>query len=303
MSQNALPSAESGNSYQHGPAESAHAPHPPAGLTATGRYGSIYLGQMQPGGEPPFWRNQAKLIVVLSAGLCTITRRLRGSEAQVVQVAEGQLCLIGAAATFDFACEKATALAVIGIDPAALAEFSSANSGDIALLELEDLGRTDVMIWDIVARLRHLCRWETQPSAGYLESLATLFSVHVLQAATAPAKAPKPGLCPAQMRQVHDFIKKHLSEPIAVATLAREAHLSPYHFTRLFKQTTGLSPHRYLTNCRVEEAYTLLRDGNHRVADAAYAVGFCDQSHLDRHFRRRYGYAPRTLLRQPNAQI
>lgn len=258
---------------------------------------------MQPGGEPPFWRKQAKLIVVLNAGHCEITQRTPGTEVKTFDVTGEQFCLIGAGVKFDFLCQKASALAVIGIDPVTLAGYPITTSDTVTPLKLDALGRADVLIWSIVAHFRRLCRWETQALPALLEALATAFAIQVLQAIQAPAKAPKPGLSPAQMRQVNEFITRNLAQPITVAELAREAHLSAYHFMRLFKQNTGVSPHRYLIARRVEEAHALLRDGNHRVADAAYAVGFCDQSHLDRHFRRHYGYAPRTLLRQLDTQI
>ena len=259
---------------------------------------------MHPDGVPPSrWRNQTNLVVALNAGLCEVTHRLLHGEAKAHHVTGNQFCLIGARAKVDFRCHIAGIIAVIGVDPAALPEYSPGNSADVVLHNLAVLARADVLIWDIVARFRSLCRPGSAPSGAYLESLATIFSVHVLKASAAPARPAKPGLSPAQMRHVHDFIISHIAQPLDVPALAGEVNLSPYHFMRLFKRTTGIPPHHYLIERRVEKAHLLLADGNHRVADAAYEVGFCDQSHLDRHFRRKYGYAPRTLIRQHAAQV
>ena len=305
MPPKAHPSTKSGKSSQLGASDAVRGePRAPTSLSSAGRYGSLYLGDMHPdGAHPPRWHNQANLVVALNAGLCEVTHRFLDAEAKAHHVTGDQFCLIGARAKVDVRCHIAGTIAVIGIDPAALPEYSPGNSEDVVLHNLGVLARADVLIWDIVARFRNLCRPGNAPSGAYLESLATIFSVHVLQAGAEPTQAPKPGLSPAQMRHVHEFITSHIAQPLDIATMAREVNLSAYHFTRLFKRTTGIPPHHYLIERRVEKAHLLLADGNHRVADAAYAVGFCDQSHLDRHFRQKYGYAPRTLIRQHAAQV
>ena len=259
---------------------------------------------MHPDGVPPSrWHNQTNLVFALNAGLCEVTHRLLNGETKAHQVTGDQFCLIGARAKVELRCHIAGILAVIGIDPATLPAYSQVSSEAVVSHDLAALARVDVLIFNIVALFRNLCRPGSAPSGAYLESLATIFSVHVLMASAEPTRPPKPGLSPTQMRHVHDFIIGRIAQRLDVPTLAGEVNLSPYHFMRLFKRTTGIPPHRYLIERRVEKAHLLLADGNHRVADAAYEVGFCDQSHLDRHFRRKYGYAPRTLIRQHAAQV
>jgi AraC family transcriptional regulator len=72
------------------------------------------------------------------------------------------------------------------------------------------------------------------------------------------------------------------------------AHVSPYHFARLFKHSTGLPPHQYVIACRVERAKELLRERDRLpLADVAAEVGFSSQSHFTRHFKRLVGVTPR----------
>ena len=75
---------------------------------------------------------------------------------------------------------------------------------------------------------------------------------------------------------------------------AAAAHVNPYHFARLFKAGTRLPPHQYVIARRVERAKELLR-GRDRppLAEVATEVGFSDQSHFTRHFRRLVGVTPR----------
>jgi len=79
-------------------------------------------------------------------------------------------------------------------------------------------------------------------------------------------------------------------EPWVRAT-AHLLHAHPTHLVRAFTHTHGLPPHQYLTGRRVELARQLLLDGQ-RPAEVAAAVGFHDQSHLTRHFKRYLGVSP-----------
>ncbi|HKQ40341.1 MAG TPA: helix-turn-helix transcriptional regulator, partial [Verrucomicrobiae bacterium] len=81
-------------------------------------------------------------------------------------------------------------------------------------------------------------------------------------------------------------------------SLAGAAGLSPFHFARLFKRSTGLSPHQYVLRCRVERARGLLMRSKASIAEVAVEVGFCDQSHLAAHFKRVYGVSPKAFLQQ-----
>ena len=82
-----------------------------------------------------------------------------------------------------------------------------------------------------------------------------------------------------------------LATPLRVADLAQAVGLSPFHATRLFTQASGLPPHAWRTQLRLQRALGPLRAGA-TVADVAVASGFTDQSHFTRHFRRMFGVPP-----------
>lgn len=95
------------------------------------------------------------------------------------------------------------------------------------------------------------------------------------------------------LRAVEEYIHAHLDQNIALADLAAVAHLSEFHFARLFKQTTGLPPHQFVIHQRVERAKRLIAAGRLSLAQIAIDVGFSDQSQLTRHFKRLVGVTPK----------
>jgi AraC-like DNA-binding protein len=108
-------------------------------------------------------------------------------------------------------------------------------------------------------------------------------------------EAPDPsrgGLSPAMKNRVCDFIESHISEKISLDALSSMAGLSPHHFARAFQQSLGIPPHRYLLRRRLEHVEQMLRHTQLPLSHIALAVGFSDQSHLNRHFRRLTGMSP-----------
>jgi AraC-like DNA-binding protein len=96
---------------------------------------------------------------------------------------------------------------------------------------------------------------------------------------------------PAAVRRAREYIEACYTENISVGDLASIAHLSPFHFIRVFQKQTGMPPHAYLMQTRVRKARALLAQG-WRIVDAAYETGFADQSHLTKHFKRTLGFTP-----------
>ncbi|MGF1570679.1 MAG: AraC family ligand binding domain-containing protein [Nodosilinea sp.] len=110
-----------------------------------------------------------------------------------------------------------------------------------------------------------------------------------------PATAPGP-TSPGRdrlkpVRQVQDYVRQHYAENLSLDQLATLANLPPLKLLRQFRQLTGLPPHRYLVQVRVQQAQRLLGMGV-AIADVATDTGFADQSHLNRHFKRLVGVTP-----------
>lgn len=99
------------------------------------------------------------------------------------------------------------------------------------------------------------------------------------------------------VERVTDYVDADLAGPITLDRMADVAALSPYHFARAFKATTGLAPHRFVTARRLEAAKAALLTSKASVVDVAHSVGFANVSHFRRLFRREFGVAPGELRR------
>jgi AraC family transcriptional regulator len=100
------------------------------------------------------------------------------------------------------------------------------------------------------------------------------------------------GLAAWQQRVVTTYIEEHLAEPIALATLAELAGLSPYHFCRTFKQSFGLPPRRFHTSRRIDCAKALLAKRALSVTEIGMTVGFSETSSFSFAFRKATGLTP-----------
>lgn len=106
--------------------------------------------------------------------------------------------------------------------------------------------------------------------------------------AAMPAR-PRGSLGKDQLRRLRDYVVAHLDEPIGVEALADIAPRSPFHFTRVFTRSVGMTPHRYVVHLRLQHALELVREGRSGLAEIAARTGFADQSHLSRWVRRVHG--------------
>ena len=94
------------------------------------------------------------------------------------------------------------------------------------------------------------------------------------------------------VRGAVDYLETHLALNPSLEELSDRVGLSRFYLLRLFRRETGLTPHAYLNQARIDRAKRLLVAGR-PIADVALEVGFADQSHLGRHFRRLVGITPR----------
>ena len=159
--------------------------------------------------------------------------------------------------------------------------------------------------------LRQLAGWllaelESGGPGGrlYVESCSNLLALHLLRnhstLARRPDRLPRGGLPARKLRRAIDAIQGRLAEGISLAEVAEAAGVSPSHFATLFRRSTGFSPHQYLIRCRVDRAKVLLLagGGSLSIAQVAARVGFFDQSHLGRHFKRLVGVSPAEFRRR-----
>jgi AraC family transcriptional regulator len=129
----------------------------------------------------------------------------------------------------------------------------------------------------------------------YGESLSLALAAYVAgrySARTCKPEASEHGLSRVQLQTVIDYIHEHLRDDLSLVELANAIHLSPRHFSRLFRKTFGTTPYRYVMEERVSEVKSLLASKRFSILEIVEELGFSDQSHLTNVFRKATGVTP-----------
>ncbi|MCC5668620.1 AraC family transcriptional regulator [Nostoc sp. CHAB 5784] len=135
----------------------------------------------------------------------------------------------------------------------------------------------------------------------FSESAATMLAVRLLQvyATCKPLIKTYPdGFAKNKLQVAIDYINTHLDQDIKLADIAELVGVSQYYFCHLFKQSVSITPHKYLTQQRIERAKLLLKNQELSIAEIAQECGFTDQSHLTKHFKRLVGITPKAMRSQ-----
>ena len=126
-----------------------------------------------------------------------------------------------------------------------------------------------------------------EQEARFLAALAPLLVWYCCDpAALPPVRAER-----RYVQQVRDYLEAHAAEDVSLTRLSRLTGLSRFHLLRAFRDDVGASPFQYQTQLRIARARRLLRSGC-PIAEVALEVGFVDQSHLTRQFKRWVGVTP-----------
>ena len=146
-------------------------------------------------------------------------------------------------------------------------------------------------------------------SALFIDHVATALTVHAAHrygGMRLLRPTPRGGLAPWQERRAKDLLSAGLTGGVSLDRLANECKLSVRHFTRAFRQSTGMSAHEWLLHHRLEKAKGLLTGSLQSLAGIAAECGFADQSHFARSFGRAVGMSPlqwRRLHRGPMPDV
>ncbi|MDJ1137238.1 AraC family transcriptional regulator [Streptomyces iconiensis] len=131
-----------------------------------------------------------------------------------------------------------------------------------------------------------------EPGDLYAESAAAFLAMHLLTRHSRTPGRQAPTLEDARVAAAIALMRDRLAEPLTLADIADEVHLSVFHLVRVFRRATGETPHRFLVRLRIEEAERLLRGTDFTVAQIAPRCGFADSSALSTAFLRHTGTRP-----------
>lgn len=182
------------------------------------------------------------------------------------------------------------------IDPQKLSEIAYESIDPDCLELMVHFMRYDPLIYQIVLALK--TELETNPlsSRFYAESASTFLAAHLVKNYATKQwvfQEYTGGLSSLKLRRAIAYIQDHLAENISLDAMATEVGMSRFYFCRLFKKSTGITPYQYLIKCRIEKAKVILRQRNLSITKIALEVGFSNQSHFTKHFKRLLGVTPK----------
>jgi len=260
---------------------------------------SVHYARLSPDSWPEHSHRQAELLLTFDDAEAQITWWDDAGERESA-IGAHQFCVIPP--HLPHACEWSTEAdaVVVYLDEEFLHEHLPEPLGGVIVGDFQPLSRLDACLWSLGAIFKDLCGKEDFPPASFIEGVGVALAARTLEQhfqkkarkVEAPAKLPADA-----MRRLADYIDAHAKENITVEDLAGHLGMSVRHFRRLFSGATGTPPLQFVLKHRVQKALELLRTGEFRVAEAAYEMGFCDQSHFDRQCRKFFGLAPKQAMR------
>jgi AraC family transcriptional regulator len=158
------------------------------------------------------------------------------------------------------------------------------------------LQKPDPLVWQIVLALKSVLETDANNSKFYAESMATALAAHLLKSYSTREhvlQEYKDGLPKYKLKQALEYINDHFQENVSLSEVSAKLGMSQYYFCRLFKQSTGMTPHAYLVQQRIERATQLLKHKELTINEIASECGFANPSHFAKHFRKYTGISPK----------
>ncbi len=163
-------------------------------------------------------------------------------------------------------------------------------------LQLQEVsGKRDDRISGLLDLVRTELTSPHDPSEMYVQGLAHALAVHLVRTYSDVnvRDSRKRGALPAfKLRRVTDLMENGLDRDFSLEALAAVAGLSPFHFSRVFKQSTGFTPSAYFIRLRMAEARRLLRETDKAIIEIGLDVGYSSPSHFAQVFRKEVGVTP-----------
>jgi AraC family transcriptional regulator len=165
------------------------------------------------------------------------------------------------------------------------------SSGDL----LERTGHPDPVTSRLLVSAADVLEGHAALDALFRQQLVDLLATRLLAAHVGAPTTFQPtlgGLSPTALRRAIERLRSNSDADVSLAALASEAGLSRFHFCRAFKESTGLSPHAWLRQHRLEQAMNMLRDTDTPVVSVAAALGYASQTAFAAAFKKLTGETP-----------
>ena len=254
-------------------------------------------------GELPEHRHAEHLITISLSGRCKGEIRTESGFHTSDQI-KGSVCVIPSGQLYSARLDGESEHLAIYVEPSLLLRAAADWRSPTSVEVIEKCAPRDPVISNVGMALLAELELQSLGSRLYAASLANVLAVHLLRHYTTADFAGQRltgGLSGHRLQLVLGFIADNYGTDLSIAELAKVAGMSPFHFAREFKRSTGTTPHQYLIKFRVERAKSLLAESKLPLVEVGFRSGFSHQSHFTRLFHRFTGTTPQSyrLIFQP----
>ncbi|OUL18211.1 AraC family transcriptional regulator [Nostoc sp. 106C] len=252
----------------------------------------------QPGYETPEHYCQQHIVTISLDQNVHKAERVFNGRLQSERIGYGDVVILPVNTNHLSRWELEAEFLVISLEPA-LFTRAAFEAGDLQRFEIVPrFAAPDPLIQQIGLALQSELKSDGMGSRIYIESLTTTLCIHLLKHYSVSNEiiTPSPheqGLSQLKLRKAISYIQENLEQDLTLAEISAVVGMSMYHFSRLFKQSTGFAPHQYVMNCRIEKAKKLLTRTEQTIDQICQQVGFQSQSHFTNVFRKLMGTTPR----------
>jgi AraC family transcriptional regulator len=256
-----------------------------------------------PGQTPEICSKQHGIVIFVNMPKPAQVKRIIDGRCIDECVAQGDMVIVPAD-TWTWAeahSDTAAGAILVSLDTQAFARTIEETIERDGIELIPHFATSDPLVHQIGLALKRALENSATTSRLYAETMTNALMMHMLQSycaenLTLPTYIG--GLSKLKLQRVIDYIHAQLDSDLSLKELAAIAQMSPHYFSQLFKQSTGISPHQYVIQQRIKRSQELLKNQKLTIADVAKIVGFVDQSHFHRHFKRLVGVTPKAFLQQ-----
>jgi AraC family transcriptional regulator len=257
------------------------------------RYPRVVDGFLVPATAEP-------LIAYELAGSAEFEEREIGGTWRPYRVQRGDLFITGSKTPYELRWRSPPGAEIdvihihLGVDQC-VAAFEMVYQDKAGAVEVTEFFGRDEMLGHLSLACADMLSARTPGNSKRVAAFVNLLAIYIAEKYTNIASERldyQGGLPIARLRKVEDYVRAHLIESISLEALAKLAELSPFHFSRVFKQSTGMTPLQFVIRERMLRAQQLIRETSRSLIEIALEVGYTSPSHFARVFRRTVGMAP-----------
>ena len=273
--------------------------HPPLLTSEDCDWNNVYLEYHHQTciNTPQIYNSNHLVGVNLNPSAIKAQLNLNGEFKETIYHQQGMVTLKPSGAYYQYSTTEANQFIMLEIEP----EFVDKIAADWVNTDITELiphfsAAGDPLIMQLALALKTELKSGCLGGKVYSDSIITALTAHLLRNyANFSPKSPKEyrGLAPSKLDNVIDYIQTYLELNLGLSELADLSNLSPFYFSRLFKESTGLTPYQYISRLRIERAKQLLKDTDLEIVDIALRCGFSAQSSFSTAFRKAVGVTPK----------